>query len=1004
MNKLLTIFVCALMLIARAEARTGLSLSKSDTTKAKKLSLGLYMRVGDHISHEGVDSLKAVLLWAKDSTMADTVHVETYSYGDKRESFLSFDISQAGHYLVRIDADGYYRRYIDVDIPRLYRRETYRELKTVYLQRRRPMTGDETVEMQEVLVRPTKLKFYMDGDTLTYDADAFAMAEGSMLDALIKKLPGVEMKSGGEIWVNGRKVEALLLNGKDFFDKDRELLLENMPAFMVQSIQNFERTPENVKGTLREQTTPKELVMNIRLKRDYNQSWLASFEGGMGMRFHGHGDFKSGAEAPPFLARAYAMRYSNRSRFVLFANANNLTDFRPPGQQGDWSPLMQQQGLMSTYMVSGNGMIEKGEALRYEGSATGKLSDSNNAQHAASETFLSGGNTFGRSFSQQRSHNLDVSSNHSLRYRRSETLWNTLKGMTLELSPYVQYTRWRSRSESASATLAQDVAEGWGKAWMDSLASPSAGDLLLRHALNRTVPRMRGKGHYTGWGSHLFFTTSPAHNDMISFSLQGNYEQSLRHEDSYEHYLLEYPQTGNVDRRNRYRPVDEHSSELQLRPNITFSLNHNRNHQLSISHDYDRQDNKDDKLLYLLNQLKDWSAFDHHPLGTLPSTQEYLSTLDSENSYRQHNTTTVNSPELNYMYVNYNDSTDKLLLLSGVLSLPVRRERMDYWQGAQADTILHRHTVDLSATVDVYHSYNRVGRSLNASYTTSVSHPPLRNLLNIYNNSNPLYVSCGNTSLRPSRDHSIYGRFSQKFRRTLFNVSGSMDLTQNALATAVLYDKATGVQTVRPENINGNWGTNLSLGFNIPLERSEKLRLNHQTSHDYQHSVDLIGIAGQSLPQRSVVASHSINDELSLSWRPSDKMDFGAKADVHYQRSTSERADFTTLNVFDFDYGVTAQIELPWKLQLSTDLTMYSRRGYSEQTMNTNELVWNARLTRRFLKGNLLLAIDAFDLLGQLSNVRRTINAQGRTETYYNVIPSYGLLHLTWRMNKKPKH
>ena len=72
--------------------------------------------------------------------------------------------------------------------------------------------------------------------------------------------------------------------------------------------------------------------------------------------------------------------------------------------------------------------------------------------------------------------------------------------------------------------------------------------------------------------------------------------------------------------------------------------------------------------------------------------------------------------------------------------------------------------------------------------------------------------------------------------------------------------------------------------------------------------------------------------------------------------------------------------------------------------MNTNELVWNARLTRRFLKGNLLLAVDAFDLLGQLSNVRRTINAQGRTETYYNVIPSYGLLHLTWRMNKKPKH
>ena len=71
--------------------------------------------------------------------------------------------------------------------------------------------------------------------------------------------------------------------------------------------------------------------------------------------------------------------------------------------------------------------------------------------------------------------------------------------------------------------------------------------------------------------------------------------------------------------------------------------------------------------------------------------------------------------------------------------------------------------------------------------------------------------------------------------------------------------------------------------------------------------------------------------------------------------------------------------------------------------MNTNELVWNARLTKRLMKGNLLVQLDGFDLLGNLSNVRRYVNAQGRTETFYNVIPSYALLHLTWRLNKEPK-
>ena len=55
------------------------------------------------------------------------------------------------------------------------------------------------------------------GDTLVYNADAFNVADGSMLDALIKQMPGTELKKNGEIFVNGKKIDNLLLNGKDFF-------------------------------------------------------------------------------------------------------------------------------------------------------------------------------------------------------------------------------------------------------------------------------------------------------------------------------------------------------------------------------------------------------------------------------------------------------------------------------------------------------------------------------------------------------------------------------------------------------------------------------------------------------------------------------------------------------------------------------------------------------------------------------------------------------------------
>ncbi|MDE5999536.1 MAG: hypothetical protein K2H04_05630, partial [Bacteroidaceae bacterium] len=83
--------------------------------------------------------------------------------------------------------------------------------------------------------------------------------------------------------------------------------------------------------------------------------------------------------------------------------------------------------------------------------------------------------------------------------------------------------------------------------------------------------------------------------------------------------------------------------------------------------------------------------------------------------------------------------------------------------------------------------------------------------------------------------------------------------------------------------------------------------------------------------------------------------------------------------------------------------TMYSRRGYSDGGMNTNDLIWNARLTKRLMKGRLLIMADGFDLLGNLSNIRRSINAQGRTETYYNVISRYAMLHVQYTFSKFKK-
>lgn len=87
-------------------------------------------------------------------------------------------------------------------------------------------------QLGEATVTASKIRMVVKGDTLVYNADAFQLSEGSMLDGLIKRLPGFELRDG-QITVNGQYVSSLLVNGEDFFRGDPRVALENLPAYAM---------------------------------------------------------------------------------------------------------------------------------------------------------------------------------------------------------------------------------------------------------------------------------------------------------------------------------------------------------------------------------------------------------------------------------------------------------------------------------------------------------------------------------------------------------------------------------------------------------------------------------------------------------------------------------------------------------------------------------------------------------------------------------------------------
>jgi hypothetical protein len=239
-------------------------------------------------------------------------------------------------------------------------------------------------------------------------------------------------------------------------------------------------------------------------------------------------------------------------------------------------------------------------------------------------------------------------------------------------------------------------------------------------------------------------------------------------------------------------------------------------------------------------------------------------------------------------------------------------------------------------------------------------------------------------------------------KQTNLSINGVYSAVANAMAYAYAIDPVTGHRNYKMENVNGNYYTYLEGNYSSPLDKKRKVTLNTKTLLKLTHGVDNISDIPSQEPMRNTSNTWWGTERLNLSYNIG-KHSIGLKGYVGVGHVTSSRKDFDDYTLCDFNYGLTGLVKFPAGFELSTDLTMYSRRGYATSSANTNDLVWNARLSKSFPKLGLTIAVDGFDILNQLSNTYQTINSQGRTETYYNSLPHYIMAHVIYRFACQPK-
>ncbi|MCH1417074.1 MAG: carboxypeptidase regulatory-like domain-containing protein [Flavobacteriaceae bacterium] len=131
---------------------------------------------------------------------------------------------------------------------------------------------DEVVVKMPVLIR---------GDTLIYDADSFKNGSERKLEDIIDKLPGVEINDSGQIEVEGKVVNKLMVNGKDFFDGDTKIATKNIPSSTVDKIQVLKNYGEvgQLRGVGNNQDN---VAINIKLKQGKESFWFGNVTTGAG--------------------------------------------------------------------------------------------------------------------------------------------------------------------------------------------------------------------------------------------------------------------------------------------------------------------------------------------------------------------------------------------------------------------------------------------------------------------------------------------------------------------------------------------------------------------------------------------------------------------------------------------------------------------------------------------------------------------------------------------------
>ena len=847
------------------------------------------------------------------------------------------------------------------------------------------ISGDKDVALGTITMKPDAImlkgatvtgqaaKVTLKADTFVYNASAYRTPEGSVVEELVKRLPGAQIDDAGKITINGKEVKKIMVDGKEFMTGDTKTAMKNLPTSIVERVRAYDQKSDlaRVSGI---DDGEEETVLDFGIKQGMNKGMMVNADLAAGTKHR-------------YSGRIFGGYMKDDLKLFLMSSANNVNDMGFSTGGGRFGGG--RQGLTATKMTGVNLNYEKKNKLKLDGSIRWNHSDGDATIRRSTEDFMtSTASTFSNS------HTSNMTSNNSWDARlRLE--WTPDSMTNIMFRPNFQYNSSDGLNEGISATFSTDPYD------IPNITNPLAqlDQLIDQKAVkNSNMNNAISYSDNKSLGGNLQLNRKLGGGGRnITLRLGGNYGEGTSKSfsnDSVNYYQFAHD---SVYQANRYAVTPTKNWNYSVRATYSEPIMHRT--YLQFSYQYQYRYTKSDRGTYDFSKLglpffsitpeyRGWDSY----LAMLGSSdlEDYKSTnLSRFSEYKNF----IHTAEI-ALRVTRKDFN----LNVGFQVLPQKSHFVQDYQGVHADTT--RTVTNFTPTADFRWKISQVSQ-LRFTYRGTTSQPSMSDLLDITDDSNPLNIRKGNPGLKPAFTQNFrlfYNNYIQNHQRSIMGHI-NFSTTRNSISNMVTYDPVTGGRTTRPENINGNWNAFGMFMFNTAIDSTGFFNLNTFTTLRYANNVGYVSVDRTSNSQESTTRELRLSERLAGSYR-NEWFELELNGALEYMHARSVLQQNNNLDTWTFSYGGQVMLTAPWGTQLSTGMSMNSRRGFNDASMNTNELIWNAQLSQSFLRGNALtLSLQFYDILHQQSTFSRTISALQRSDTEYNAITSYAMLHVIYKLN-----